>query len=161
MEPVIAAVHDTLKDNAAELRTVVQGLPPEALNWQPAPETSSLAVLVAHAVSATVRLVDSALTGTFDRPRYLADERIPAFATHATDAAGLAAMVDRLDALLARLAAAGSDAALAGPVTYIGDAPAPRTRAWNLIHAVEHLREHIGHAQLTRQVWEQRTGNRD
>ncbi len=158
MDPVITAVHELIKDNAAELRAVVQGLPPEALNWQPAPDTSTLAVLMAHAVTATVRLVDSALTGTFDRPRYLAEERIPAFATHAVDTAHLATMVDRLDALLARLEGEGSDGVLAGPVSYIGDAPAPRTRAWNLIHAVEHLREHIGHAQLTRQLWESRQG---
>src|SRR5438445_248406 len=29
--------------------------------------------------------------------------------------------------------------------------------AW-LLHAVEHLREHTGHAQLTRQLWDQREG---
>jgi hypothetical protein len=28
----------------------------------------------------------------------------------------------------------------------------PATRAYMLLHAVEHLREHVGHAQLTRQV---------
>ena len=28
--------------------------------------------------------------------------------------------------------------------------------AWALIHALEHLREHMGHAQLTRQLWEHR-----
>ena len=28
--------------------------------------------------------------------------------------------------------------------------------AWALLHAVEHVREHMGHAQLTRQLWEQR-----
>ena len=28
--------------------------------------------------------------------------------------------------------------------------------AWALLHAVEHLSEHVGHAQLTRQLWERR-----
>ena len=27
-----------------------------------------------------------------------------------------------------------------------------------LLHAVEHLREHMGHAQPTRQLWDQREG---
>jgi hypothetical protein len=27
---------------------------------------------------------------------------------------------------------------------------------WALIHAVEHLREHVAHAELTRQLWEDR-----
>ena len=30
--------------------------------------------------------------------------------------------------------------------------------AWALLHAVEHLREHMGHAQLTRQLWDEREG---
>ena len=28
--------------------------------------------------------------------------------------------------------------------------------AWALLHAVEHLSEHVGHARLTRQLWERR-----
>jgi hypothetical protein len=28
--------------------------------------------------------------------------------------------------------------------------------AWGLLHAIEHLSEHVGHAQLTRQLWERR-----
>ena len=27
--------------------------------------------------------------------------------------------------------------------------------AWALLHAIEHLREHVGQMQLTRQLWEQ------
>jgi hypothetical protein len=30
------------------------------------------------------------------------------------------------------------------------------TRAWRLLHAIEHSREHIGQALLTRQLWEER-----
>jgi hypothetical protein len=32
-----------------------------------------------------------------------------------------------------------------------GEEP-PVTAAWALLHALEHLREHVGHAQLTRQL---------
>jgi hypothetical protein len=28
------------------------------------------------------------------------------------------------------------------------------TAVWALLHAAEHLREHVAHAELTRQVWE-------
>jgi hypothetical protein len=28
------------------------------------------------------------------------------------------------------------------------------TAAWAVIHAVEHLSEHVAHAELTRQMWE-------
>jgi hypothetical protein len=30
-----------------------------------------------------------------------------------------------------------------------------KTAIWALIHAVEHLREHVAHAELTKQVFEQ------
>jgi hypothetical protein len=33
------------------------------------------------------------------------------------------------------------------------------TAAWALLHAMEHLREHLAHVQLTRQAWEQRRPN--
>ena len=32
------------------------------------------------------------------------------------------------------------------------EAHEPVTAAWALLHALDHLREHVGHAQLTRQV---------
>jgi hypothetical protein len=34
----------------------------------------------------------------------------------------------------------------------------PVTAAWALLHALEHLREHVGHAQLTRQLMDERSG---
>jgi hypothetical protein len=34
----------------------------------------------------------------------------------------------------------------------------PVTAAWALLHALEHLREHVGHAQLTRQLLDERSG---
>ena len=31
------------------------------------------------------------------------------------------------------------------------------TAAWAMLHALEHLHEHLGHAGLTRQLWEERS----
>ena len=39
-----------------------------------------------------------------------------------------------------------------------GLAQEPVTAAWALIHALVHLREHVGHAELTRQLWDERPG---
>jgi hypothetical protein len=35
-----------------------------------------------------------------------------------------------------------------------GNAPEEVPAAWALIHALEHLREHVAHLGLTRQLWE-------
>lgn len=157
MDPVVAAVVDMLRTNAAELRAVAQGLNADTLNRPPASETSSIAVLVAHAATATVALGTAALTGSFDVVRYRAEERSPAFALRSAGMDDLTPYLDGLDRFIDHLAQQG--AALTGrwgePVQANG-APGdrPTSRAWRLIHAVEHLREHVAHAQLTRQLVE-------
>jgi hypothetical protein len=153
MDPVTAAVHDMITTSSKELRETVAGLDGNALNHIPTPETNSISVLVAHAVSATCWLVDAALTGQMDRGRYLREDRSTAFATRDAEQDRLLALVDNLDRMLDRLAAEGPRVDYAGDVAYTGDEQGPpRTRAWSLIHAAEHLREHVGHAQLTRQL---------
>lgn len=153
MDAIAAACADMLRINIADLRATVAGLSDDALNWTPAPETNSIAVLAAHAVTATRALVNAALAGEMDRPRYLAEERTPAFNTKDATEAGLLALVDGLSATADQLE--GSAVDYAGTITILGDPNAPvRTRAWNIIHAIEHLREHVGHAQVTRQLWE-------
>ena len=157
MDPVVAAVVDMLRTNAAELRAVAQGLDAGALNQPPAPDSSSIAVLVAHAATATVALGTAALTGSFDVLRYRAEERVPAFAVSAATSDDLTPYLNRLDQFIDHLASQGDT--LAGrwgePVQVDADPGDPPTsRAWRLIHAVEHLREHVGHAQLTRQIVE-------
>lgn len=154
MDAIAAACADMLRTNIADLRATIAGMSDEGINWTPAPETNSIAVLVAHAVSATRALIDAALVGEMDRPRYLAEERTPAFNTRDATASGLLTLVDGLGATADRVQG-GATVDYAGTITIHGDPSAPvRTRAWNLIHAIEHLREHIGHAQVTRQLWE-------
>ncbi len=152
MDALTAAVHSMLKENSADLRQLISATDAAVLNRPPAPEANSIAVLVAHAVSATRWLVDAALTGRMDRERYLAGDRAAAFATRGATPADLLAIVDELDQMIARLAEEGPRADYGGMVAFQGAAAEPRTRAWSLVHALEHLREHIGHAQLTGQV---------
>lgn len=155
MDPLTAAVQDMLRTSSADLRATVAGLDAATLNRAPAPDASSLAVLVEHAVSATRALVTSALTGRMDRQRYLTEERAAAFATRDADMPRLLASVDELDRLIDSLVTRAPGDGYAGDVVFEGGAEtAPRTRLWSLVHAVEHLREHVGHAQLTRQLLE-------
>src|SRR5262249_55506253 len=124
-------------------------------NTPPLTDTSSLAVLVEHAVTGTYMLVESALTGTLDRGTYMSEARPAAFAITAADETALHASLDRLNALAERLQ---QEAPARGFSAEVATPPAgqpPRTRVFSLIHAVQHLREHVGHAQLTRQMIEQ------
>lgn len=161
MDPLTAAAVDLLRTNAADLRAAITGLGPATLNRAPVPDSSSLAILVEHAVSSTITQVEAAITGHMDRGRYMTEVRPAAFATRDADEARLHAALDRLDALINRLERQPPTDGYAGDILY--EPPAggpPRTRLWSLIHAIEHLREHVGHAQLTRQLLES-IGNRE
>ena len=86
--------------------------------------------------------------------------------------AEFAASAADLDAFLAGFDAMSNDCRAvlehAGPFDpgRVGTAPwrpgdlaqEPVTAAWALIHALVHLREHVGHAELTRQLWDERPG---
>jgi hypothetical protein len=156
MDPVTAAAVDMLRRNSEELRATVAGLSVEQLNQPPVKDSSSLAILVEHSVSGTIALVDAAVTGQMDRARYMGEIRPAAFATNSADEKLLHTSLDRLDALVKRLEQNPPTDGYAGHVQYQPpvDGP-PRTRVWSLIHAIEHLREHVGHAQITRQIIEQ------
>lgn len=146
MEAVTAALRDLFDDQKAAMREVVGGLSAEAVNWAPAGgETNSIAQMLSHALEAERFLVASAVGVTLER------NREAQFAVQIGAADELLAEIDRtaglvngwLDQLTAeRLAAETTGRAV------------PRSGAWMAIHALEHAREHVGQALLTRQLYE-------
>jgi hypothetical protein len=153
MDALKAATETAVREACRDLRAAIEGLDSDQLGRAPAPETSSLAVLVRHARTSTRALLGAAATGRINRRRYRDDERTPSFENQPANEAELREVLDGLESEATRLLAEtpmdrlGEDVVLEGPEP--GD---PATRAWMLLHAVEHLREHVGHAQLTRQV---------
>jgi len=156
-DPTVTAARDLFEGSFAGLRRAIEGLPAEGLNWRPAgEETNPIAVLAAHAMGST----RSWLAVAFGAP--LPDRDRPSeFRTVAGDATGLLSHVDGM--------ADDCRALFDGAVFEPGTMRTSHTRsssgqaevvagAWALLHAVEHLSEHSGHAQLTRQLWERREG---
>ena len=150
-DPTIQAARDLLDDSLDEMRTAVDGCTAEELNRRPIDgDTNALAVLATHATLSTrswLSLATNAPLPERDRP------------------AEFLAVVDDADAFMERFDAIAVEcrALLEGDVAFdpgaTGTAPwlidgagEPVTRAWALLHALEHLREHVGHAQLTRQM---------
>lgn len=126
-----------------------QGLPQEALDWRPAPGMNSLAVLATHAAGA-----ERGLVGTLVGGEVLPRDREGEFHTTGLDAAALTALLDEGLAIIRRTL----------DKLAVEDLEAPRTRrtgepttvAWGILHALDHTALHTGHAQITRQLWEQR-----
>ncbi len=122
MDPVVAKIAEQFQVVHGLLRDEVRDLSVEELNWKPAPETNSIAVLVVHTLGseAEVLRVAANVPGERDRPAE--------FQVTASDAEDLAAERPR------------------------GDRP-PETGLHWLLTNYGHAREHLGHIQLTRQLY--------
>ena len=147
-----ASAKNQLNDSLAELRTAVEGASPEMLNRQPGGDgTNSIAVLVIHATTSTrwwlSLAVGAALPGR---------DRDSEFVATSPDAASLLAFIDSMNADCDRLLDGASDLDWSA-VRQTGARPKAADgsevpAAWALLHALAHLREHVGQMLLTRQL---------
>lgn len=156
METGIQGLREGLKqilsEQHAAWRELLTGLSTEAVNWVPGPEMNSLAVLVTHALSAEEFLLATAIGEEIPR------DREAEFRTEAPDTTALLRRVDaareRTTALIDRITAEDLATVRARP----GRPEQQALGSWWILHAVSHSREHLGHAGMTRQLYEQRHG---
>lgn len=152
MSDAVNAVRESartiLHDQHRRWREVVTGLEADALNWKPGEETNSIAVLVSHALDAERFLLSSSVDVEVDR------DREAKFRVEAASADNLLTHIDEMereiDGYLDQITAETLSAETARPGR-------TRTGAWWVHHALEHSCEHVGQAELTRQMWEQRS----
>lgn len=139
-----------IEDLRGQVRAVIADLPAEALNWRPLPvsethETNSLAVMAAHVAGAEHFWIAEVIGGyptTRDRP-----------AEFVIKVDGPDSLVQRLDEVgaetsdvFARLTAAELDG------TRQAHERAVTTR-WAILHVIDHTALHLGHMQITYQLW--------
>jgi hypothetical protein len=132
----------------AQFASSVEGLEMDALDWPPLAGANGLAVLVAHAAGAE-RFLIGQLVGGIDAPR----DRNAEFSLRGADASYLKRLLSEAETVsagvLARLTA--DDMAALHP-----HREGLKTTRWCVVHAIEHVAEHLGHAGLTRQLWDAR-----
>lgn len=141
------SVRTILHDQHRRWREVISGLDAEALNWKPGDETNSITVLASHALDAERFLLASSVDATIDR------DREAQFQVEAAGPDELLSMIDQFERDIDGYLDQMTDASLAAEVERPGRT---RTGAWWVMHAVEHSCEHVGQAELTRQMWQQR-----
>jgi uncharacterized damage-inducible protein DinB len=148
VDTVRETVRTILHDQHRRWREVVTGLDAEALNWKPGADTNSIAILVSHSLDAERFLLANSVNVELDR------DRESKFRAQASGADELLALIDEIetdvDGYLDKTTAESLSAEVARPGR-------TRTGAWWALHAVEHSCEHVGQAELTRQMWEQRS----
>ena len=155
-DPTIAAARDLLDDSLDAMRTTIEGIDPQALNWRPAgDDTNSIAVLAIHSMHSTRSWLSSA-TGAPMPER----DRPSEFVATADDVDELLAFFDSMSgdcrALLDGAGEFDAGERLSGDRAARSYGDEPVTAAWALLHALQHLREHVAHTQLTRQLWDSR-----
>ncbi len=150
MDPFLAAARATFRQQQQAFQTLVAGLPVDALNWQPASDANSLAVLVTHAWGAAEAWTLRAAG------REMARDRAAEFRAKA-DAAALETLLKEGAARI-EVALNAIDPATLGRVRFGPSTQPPSdeeyTAARCVLHAVEHAQEHLGQAYLTRQLWQ-------
>jgi hypothetical protein len=150
-DPTIEGARSIVDESLDSMRSAITGASADALNQRPAgDDTNAVAVLVVHAVSSTRWWLSLGLGEALPER-----DRASEFLTTVADADELLGVFDPMAADCRALL----DTNIAFDPGAIREDPRDGdkvTAVWALIHAVEHLREHVAHAELTRQVWEHR-----
>jgi len=136
-----------LEDLQHRLHKEAQDLPAEAMDWSPGPEMNSVAVLLAHIAGLLHEGIDIALG---DPPGRVREQEFQ------TRGVLSAEMLRRLDAVIGYARGALPRLGLEDLDKERKDEDGTVTCGWALLHALEHSYLHLGHVQLTCQMWRQK-----
>ncbi len=141
---------ERLENLRAEFRQQIHDLPPEALDWVPGPEMNSIGVLLAHTAGSLRWWIGDVAVG---EPSGRDRER--EFAAKGSTAEQLLGKVDAVVEYVRGVLPRLREMDLAEDCTP-PDRKQRATRGWALLHAMEHGYNHLGHIELTAQLWRQR-----
>ncbi|MCC7365559.1 MAG: DinB family protein [Dehalococcoidia bacterium] len=153
MHPTHSAAAHVIRQSIGMFREALTGLPDASLDWTPLSGMSSIAVLTTHSLLATRRWAGVGLGETPSQAEYRATERPDAFRARGGTVAGCIERLTALEAELIAMLERADPATLDRETEWVDDAGRALTGAEALIRAIAHLREHVGHAQVMRDLW--------
>ena len=150
MTAELASYLQMIEDLRGQVRDLVADLPSEALNWRPLessgePATNSLAVLAAH-IAGAERFWAAEVVGGLPPSR----DRDAEFATQATSASELVDLLQEVRVETREVFSTLSETDLDGTREARGRVIPVR---WCILHVIDHTALHLGHMQLTYQLW--------
>ena len=148
MLPTLEGYWECLQGLHAGIERTIESLPPEALDWVPGPDMNSLGVLAVH-VAGAERYWIGDVVGSDPSGRDRAAEFLVRGLAAAVLKARLAETLTHSQTVLERLTLPDLEATRVSP----RDGHV-FTASWCLAHALEHTALHLGHMQLTRQLWD-------
>jgi uncharacterized damage-inducible protein DinB len=141
---------ERIEDLRSQVGKLIAGLSPDALNWRPIEgqdehATNSLAVLAAHVAGAEHFWIGE-VVGYLPPTR----DRDAEFAVEASDAASLVRLLETTGAETRQVFARLNAEELDGTRQARDRTVAVR---WCILHVIDHTALHLGHMQLTYQLW--------
>lgn len=149
MHPILAEYLKLMESYYDVFSKTIAGLPVEALDWTPGSDMNSLAVLVVHTTGATSFLVGE-IAGDIPTNRDRAGE----FKTAGWDEAKLNG---HLNKSLELVRAVVEKLTVDDLTKTRFNVERNRTYVYAeaIFHALDHTALHVGHAEITRQLWDQ------
>ena len=135
----------------SQIANLVSDLPAEALNWRPFERldehvANSIAVLATHVAGAEHFWIAEAIGG---QPP--TRDREAEFVTETNDAADLRRLLEQAGQETRQILTALSETDLNGSREVRGKTVSVR---WIILHVVDHTALHLGHMQITYQLWQ-------
>jgi uncharacterized damage-inducible protein DinB len=154
MIPFYEALFDRFHELHAEIEQALAALDAEALDWKPGTDMNSVSVLVTHLSGAERFLIGDVVMRDPSSRNREAEFRVEGRSK---------------EDLLHRLSATEAYIKEAFEKLRLSDLETGRTHprysdqvsvAWALLHALEHTANHLGHVELTVQLWQQKTAGK-
>ena len=151
MKPFYEDLFNRFHELHTDIMLALDGLPAEALDWKPGPETNSVSVLVTHLTGAERFLIGDVVMGESSNRNRDAEFQVEGLSK--------GELIQRLTDTEAYLKAAFEKLGVDDLNT---ERKHPRHGkqvgvAWAILHALEHTATHLGHIQMTLQLWQQKT----
>lgn len=136
-----------------QIEEAIVNLPTEGLNWVPGEEMNSIAVLTIHALkSSRYWIGDMVLQDDSQRVR---EEE---FIVKGAEVESLLKLLSETKEYLHNHINDYANKDFSQEVT-TDDHQQNFTVGWCMLHALEHAASHLGHIQVTKQIWEQKINN--
>jgi uncharacterized damage-inducible protein DinB len=148
--PELAGYLQMIEDLRGQVRDLIADLPVEALDWRPLESsgehaTNSLAVLATHIAGAERFWVAEVIGSLFP-----SRDRDAEFATRETSASQLVDLLGNVGEETREVFSTLGDTDLDGTREARGRVVPVR---WCILHVIDHSALHLGHMQLTYQLW--------
>ena len=152
MEPEVQGYLTEFSILREQIRDAIQNLDDEAANWHPVlKDTNSIFAILCHLTGSENYWVGQIISGkTVDRDRE----------AEFSESGHLSEIVDRWEevGMASQRILSKLNSSQLGETRTVSIRPAPGsvTVRWCILHQISHCALHLGHIQLTRQLWEQK-----